>query len=456
MLKNSMKELIQLSLPILLTRLLGMSSHFLMMIMIAHQGKMALSASALLMGISSITTLLILSFNFSICALIAEAIGKKNNEEVANIIFSSLILNTLLSLLCFIFFYYIPDFLLWMHQEKMMIDLTSSYFRGMMFGFIPMMWTNVLEQFLIGLNKPKYIMYLSLLNLLLAPLLTMIFMNGYFGMVPLGMLGAGYGISVVSFINLLYFICIIFRKQWHRKYHLLCGHVILKFSHIKKLFYLGWPIALQYIGELSAYFFMTIMMGWVSVDALAAQQIILQLMSIIIMIPMSISQAVSVRVAYAKGIQEQDQIYSQVDASLILVILLMGLVAGLYFLMPQLLIKIYLDVTEMNNHPLISLTMTLLYLTALGQGIDAIKQVLVGAYRGIQETKIPMLINTGAVWLISVPSAYFIAFNLKSGAIGIRLGFILGTIVGTSFLAMFWYKKKSIFSIPNLNESGLI
>jgi MATE family multidrug resistance protein len=442
MLMNALKQNLKISLPILLTRMLGIASNLIAMILIARLGTAALSASALIMGIFSVCVLLVMAFSFSVCALVATACGEQKNEEVGKIIISSLLLNSLLAIPFMLVFYTIKTLLIWLHQPLPVAVLTGEYFHGLLFGYLPMLWASILEQFYIGIGKPRYIVYLSIMGLVIMPLFSSILIFGQWGISPLGMRGAGYAVTASSFFSLAFLIGLILFKKWHLKYHLFNIKTKFDFILLKKLYQLGWPTALQFGGEFLAYALMTLMMGWVSVMALAAQQIILQFTSVVVMIPTSISQATAVLVGQANGQSDNQAIKYHVNASLITVTVLMLVVALVYTCVPTLLIHIYLDVNNPANASLLSLTKVILLITAFSQCFDGIRNVLAGAYRGIQETKIPMRISIFVLWLISVPLGYIFGFILRGGAVGIRWGFTLGIILATCLLLLSWYKAK--------------
>src|SRR3990167_3413646 len=214
MLFNAIKNNLKLSMPILLTRLLGITSNLIAMLLIAKLGPVALSASALVMGIFSVCILLVMAFSFSVCALIAQAYAKKQNDEVGKIFTASLILNTLLALPFMLAFYNVTNILLLIHQPPAVAALTGDYFRGLLIGYLPMIWANIIEQFFVGLGKPRYIVYLSVLGLLVMPLLSKIFIFGAFGIPAMGMLGAGYAVSATSIFSLFFLLSIIVIKKW--------------------------------------------------------------------------------------------------------------------------------------------------------------------------------------------------------------------------------------------------
>lgn len=441
MLFNAIKSNLQLSVPILLTRLLGVASNMIAMILIAKLGTTALSASALVMGIFSVCVLLVMAFSFSVCAIVSEACGSGNNGRVGDIVKDSIVLNTLLAIPFMVIFYHISTILIWLHQPPQVAYLVGQYFRGMTIGYLPLIWASIFEQFLVGIGKPKYIVYLSIMGLLVMPFLSYVMIFGCYGYSAWGMLGAGYAVSISSIISLMFLIVLIVTKQWHLQYKLFSLRDKFDFSLMKKLYQLGWPIALQFCGEFLAYMLITLMMGWLGIIALAAQQVILQFTTIVVMIPTSVSQATSVLVGQALGRRDEMLVKYQVNIALIVVSILMGLVALIYICIPEILTHIYLENNDSHNGDILVLTKTLLAITALSQCFDGVRNVLSGAYRGLQQTKIPMLIGTVSLWLISIPLAYYLGFVVHDGAVGVRWGFTIGVIVASALLALSWRRQ---------------
>lgn len=436
------KDNLTLSLPILLTRLLGIISNLIAMALIAKLGTEALSASALIMGIFSICILLVLAFGFSICALVAEANSRQDNKEVGKIITNALMLNSLLALPFLLIFYFITPILIFLHQPIQIAKLTGMYFHGMLLGYLPMIWAGVIEQFLLGIGKPRYILFLSLESLLLMPLFSEIFIFGKWNVPAFGMLGAGYAMSasaIVTSLTLLFFLIV---KGLHKKYYLfLRGDFNLSLQG--KLFHLGWPMALQFAGEFFAYISITLMMGWVGVIALAAQQIILQFNTVVIMLPTSVSQATSILIAKAKGMGDAALINLHLKTGMLVVSAFMAVIASAYIFFPHQLIQIYINNTDPQYIAIVSLTSTFLLNMTFSQFFDGIKNVISGAYRGLQQTKFPMILSTATLWLISLPAAYCGGFILPFGAIGIRWGFTCGVVVGAALLAIAWFRNES-------------
>lgn len=438
MLLNDIKQNLRLTFPILLTRLLGIASNLIVMVIIARLGETALSASALVMSIFSVCILLVMAFGFSVCAVIAQANAHRQPQQVGDVVRSSLMLNTLLGIPFLAVFYFMTPLLNALHQPPEVSRLVGLYFYGLIPGYLTMLWAGVLEQFLIGISKPRYLVYLSILNIAIMPLTSYALVFGVGSLPAMGMLGAGYAVSLSAFASLFFLLGLIILKRWHVHYQLFSFAQATHHTMMKKLAQLGWPIALQFAGEFAAYTLMTLMMGWIGLIALAAQQILMQFVSVTVMIPTSVSQATAVLVGQARG-TEPARINACVNSAILIVLSMMIVIGIAYLVFPEALANIYLEGKVSQREAILSLTTTFLAITALSQCFDGVRNVLAGAYRGLQQTKTPMLIGTASLWLISLPLAYIAGFMLHGGAIGIRLGFMAGVIIATLALLIRWY-----------------
>lgn len=432
---DAIKANLQLSVPIIISRLLGIVSNVIAMMIIAKIGTDALSASALIMAVFSISILIVMSFGFVLSALIAEYTAKRAYPHVGETIISAAFLNALLALPFIVIFVKIEVILIFFGQPQEIAALVQQYLLGLLVGFIPMLWGNLLEQFFVAVGKIRVMMIASLLNLCMMPILCDALIFGKLGLPALSIFGAGLASTITAIIVLVYLIFTVLYYRFHDFYHIKLNNYSIQ--QMSTVFILGWPIALQFISEFSAYTLLTLMMGWVGAYALAAQQIILQLTTVVIMIPNSVSQATTILVATVKN--NLEAIHKQTMAAITLVTLMMALIAILYVYFPIYLISFYLD-SVMDNERITSLAITFLLISAISQCFDGVKNVITGALRGLRDTKKPMLLGGVAIWMIGIPLAYLIGFYFNFGPVGIRAGFAIGLIIQSIILLRYFSK----------------
>ncbi|MCE8431761.1 MATE family efflux transporter, partial [Rhodovulum sulfidophilum] len=81
----------------------------------------------------------------------------------------------------------------------------------------------------------------------------------------------------------------------------------------------------------------------------------------------------------------------------------------------------------------------LLAAAALFQLVDAAQVMALGLLRGVQDTRVPMVMAGISYWLVGMPVSYGLGFGLGWGGIGIWLGLALGlALAGVLMMARFW------------------
>lgn len=82
-------------------------------------------------------------------------------------------------------------------------------------------------------------------------------------------------------------------------------------------------------------------------------------------------------------------------------------------------------------------------MAAFTQIFDALRNISAGILRGRGDTMSSMWTGLIACWIIGLPCALFCAFFLGFGAIGIRLGMMLGISIGAVHLLFLVYQNRT-------------
>jgi multidrug resistance protein, MATE family len=83
----------------------------------------------------------------------------------------------------------------------------------------------------------------------------------------------------------------------------------------------------------------------------------------------------------------------------------------------------------------VALAATLLALGATFFLTDGIQTVVAGALRGLNDTRVPLLIAAISYWGAGFGASYGLAFGLDLGAVGVWIGLSVGTSVFALLLA---------------------
>lgn len=200
-------------------------------------------------------------------------------------------------------------------------------------------------------------------------------------------------------------------------------------KNLKTLLAIGLPVGGLHFSEVSGFAFGSLMMGWISVDALAAHQIAITCAATTFMLPLGIAQAVSVRVGQARGARELSRCAPIVFGALGVTAVIMSVFALVFILGGRVIAGWFIPTDE-----IVGLTVKLLFIAGIFQLFDGVQVVSSGALRGFEDTRVPMLIGALAYWAVALPLAGTLAFRTAVGAPGVWMGFVAGLAVAAGLL----------------------
>jgi len=205
----------------------------------------------------------------------------------------------------------------------------------------------------------------------------------------------------------------------------------IDWSMAKSLLRLGTPVALQYFSEVAAFGYGAIMMGWISTGALAAHQIAITCAATTFMFPLGVSQAVSVRIGHAVGRGTQPMIRRIGFGGLGMSAAVMAGFATLFALGGRTLARLFSSDAEVT-----SISTALLLVAGVFQLADGVQVTAGGALRGLADVRVPMWLAYLFYWGVAIPAAYLLAFVLRTGPVGIWIGFALGLFTAAAVLTL--------------------
>jgi len=84
---------------------------------------------------------------------------------------------------------------------------------------------------------------------------------------------------------------------------------------------------------------------------------------------------------------------------------------------------------------------SLLFVAAIMQMVDGLQGVLTGVFRGIGDTRTPMLWNLAGHWCLGLPLGYSLCFLWGVGVIGLWIGLSTGLAVVALILLAVWTNR---------------
>jgi len=253
------------------------------------------------------------------------------------------------------------------------------------------------------------------------------------GPVPaMGVKGAAWATSFANVLSAVMLGVIVLSKPYrdrfgtHREWR-------LRVRTAMDLVRLGAPIGIHYILDIGCFLVFSAYVGRMGTDQLAANQIMIQILALSFMPANGISIATVTLVGQYLGAGKPEIARKAGQSAIRMTVIFAGLIATMYFLFPELLVKMFNSDTEV-----VRLGKRLIFLAAVFQLFDALQIVAAGALRGAGDAKSPMLLALGGGWLVFLPLAYYFGTVRGGGAIGAWTGATIELVLlGVAMLMRF-------------------
>lgn len=440
---NDSKQTVHMALPLVGSRVLHALNGFVNMVLIARLGANAIATGALIFSTTSMLFLMMWAVLYSMAVIVGRVYGADKKEEIGQIVKAGLFLGLILGLFFTLLLWNIGKLLIILKQPRDLVALAVPYFHALSIGVIPSLWGVCFNEFVMGIGRARLVVIWALISTPCNILLGYGLLFGKFGLPKLGIVGAAWAASLTYWALFLLVVLYFCRSCEYKKFNLF--HKIIAFRdttvmhYFLKILQIGWPISLQLGAIAASYSFLTYMMGWLGKTSLAAHHIANQWVTLIIMVPYGVAQASSVLVAQALG-SKRKLIISLGYAGVCLGSSIVVLTSLLYWIAPDLLIAIYLNLRDLMNNHIVYLATILLMIMGIIQITDTVAVILTGALRGFHDTTVPMLIGISMNWIVSIPLGYVLAFTINLGAVGLYVGFVAGSACSALLLMYrFWY-----------------
>ncbi|SDE45246.1 MATE family efflux transporter [Limimaricola pyoseonensis] len=342
---------------------------------------------------------------------------------------------------------------LWMGQEEEVALLAQSYLRIAAWSMVPGLMLLVLRSFLSALEHIGVLLWGTLAGVGLNAAMNYALIFGNWGAPELGVRGA----AIATLVNMILGTILLgvyaawkmpqyalFQRLWRSDWE--------AFWRVARL---GAPIGLTSLAEGGLFSASAVMVGWIGAVPLAAHGIAIQITSVAFMVQVGLSQAATVRAGRALGRVDEEALRRIARTGIVLAVLTSGLAGLVFLLLPEPLIKIFIDPNDPARGAVIAIGIGLLAVAALFQVVDALQVMALGLLRGVQDTTMPMVFAAISYWGIGMPVGWVLGFPLGLGATGVWLGLVVGLSLAAVFLLWrFWRRSVRIGQEPGRASAG--
>ncbi|MBI2785594.1 MAG: MATE family efflux transporter [Legionella longbeachae] len=445
-LKNELVSTLKLAIPLALTGVVGAGVSFFETLFLAHVNQETLAAGALVSWLYGTFAVIIFGTLSSINVLISHKHGANDSKGISLVVRDGLLLSLLLAIPAFLLFWNISPLLLLFGQHPPIVLLANSYLHALAWGLLPNLIAIAMMEILIGFGNTRAIMALTVFGVSLVVFFSYMLIFGHLGFPALGIAGAGWGMTISYWIIATVLSVYVVTHKEYKKYFrdVFTKH---KPSFLWELVKIGVPMGIMYCFEVAFFFALTLVMGSLGSQLLAANQIALQYMGAFMSVIFSIAQAITVRMGHLLGAKEIKGAKHTCYAGVFISATLMSIIAICYWWFPVLLISVDIDVTNPGNFELINEIKVLFAISALFQIVEAIRISLFGALRALKDTHFTLLISIISFWCIALPVGYMLATNFHFGAAGLWYGMIIGATI-SGFLLSWRFQFKISYYMP--------
>ena len=267
--------------------------------------------------------------------------------------------------------------------------------------------------------------------------LNVLFVFGYGPVPEMGAIGLAISSLIVRYFMgaVLFVYALIKIKVQYFKDHI----------YYKDLIKVGLPSSFAIMIEFTGFNMIAVVMGRVAGIYAAAHILICTFTSVAFMIPLAISNAAAVKVGFSNGAQNYNELKKYAYTSLVMSIFVMFVSATLIGLFPGFFASLFTP-----DKALIDVCVPILYILCHFQIFDGLQVAFAGIFKGLKQTKVVMISNFIAYWIISFPLGCVLAFHFHLNLIGFWYGLSVSATIICTILYITMIRK-----FKNFDRLGL-
>lgn len=427
--KKDIKKLLSVMIPILVAQVSTAGVTFINTTMAGHAGADDLAGVSVGAGLFYPLLASIIGLLMAGTPLMAQLIGRKERESLPFIVRSGMVIGlSVWALFTAAYFFFIDDLLASLALEAA-VEHIARYYLMTMIGVV----------FFLALMIPLRCLTdtagstsISMKLFLMAPVINGIFnylfIYGHGGMPALGGIGAGLATMMTyGFLLGLFLLVVMKSKDLGGKQ--IFASLALRSKDLREYLVVGVPSGLSIFMEMSLFSLIIVFLSRYGTDALAAYQIADNFASLVYMLPVSCSMALTILIATAVGAGDMTLARRYKKAGFVVAMAGAMMTASFTVLFRNSIGSVYTD-----DAAVALIAGQFLIYSAGWQLFDAISTPIQGILRGLKDTRISFVLMVLAYWGGCFPMSLFLDSHTALGADSFWLGLDFG--VGCSAFLM--------------------
>ena len=441
---------LRLAVPLAAANLLQMLVFAIDVIFVARLGPEALAAASLATTVFGLVMWCLSAMTSACAPLIAAELGRRANavREVRRSARMALWLAMGNGLAAMALFYHGERILLLAGQQPEVSRQAGRFMQILIWAALPNLAAGVLRTVVSTLGRPFLATAITALAIVVNGLGNYAFVYGHFGAPALGLDGSAVSSVLTAAAMCAAYIVAIRADRRLRRFHLLGRLWRPEWTRLRELVRIGLPVALIVLAEGGLFSAAAFLMGLIGPAELAGHTIALQVAALAFQIPFGVGQAVTIRVGYHYGAGDRAAVGRAARAALGLAVAYMVLPASLMILAPRTVLGFYVDLADPANAAMIGHAVQFLWVAAAFQLFDGVQAVLTGALRGLQDTRIPLLVALTGYWLFGFTVSATLGFLTSLAGLGVWIGLAVALVVVAVLLGWRWRHRDRLGLLP--------
>ena len=409
-LRDSVRRILPLAWPVFIGQMAVLGFGTVDTVLVARYSPTDLAALAV-GGASYITIFIgLMGVILAISPIVGQLYGAQRLHEAGHQIWQALWLAGAMSLLGCTLLVFPAPFLALSQASPAVADKVSGYLLALALALPASLLFTVFRGVNIAVSRPKAVMTLQLGGLALKVPLSIALVDGVpaLGIPAMGVVGCGIATALAMWLQLLVAVVLVRADPFYRNFDLdLPGQRAPHWPSLRALLKLGVPMGLGIGVEVTGFAFMAIFISRLGETAVAGHQIAANLVSLLFMMPLALSNASSALVAQRIGAGAIDDARRLGWHGLQFALALSLLVGGTIFLGREQVVGLYT-----SNAAVVAAVLPLLAWVALFHAADAVQAMASFVLRAWRIATLPTVIYVLSLWGVGLGGGYALAFKV--------------------------------------------
>jgi MATE family multidrug resistance protein len=428
--RNELSALLTVAGPLIINNLAIAGIGFSDAVMSGRLGARQLAAVSVGSSVWMLAFVFCLGILMALTPIVSRLVGAGELSTVGRYVRQGLILSQVLGLVILVVAQaFIAPLLTYIGIDSEFRDDTIGYIKAIMFG-IPGMCAFLVFRFTTeGLGVTRPIMWTTLFSLVSNVFGNWVLMYGNLGSPALGATGCGLSSAITVWLMAIGLGLYLYFHKRYKPLNIFVRARAVRLPILREILALGLPITMTITAESGLFNAVSILIGTIGAQVAAAHQIAANFAGTMFMVPLAISSATTVRVGHSLG--AGDAAAARLRGRL-------GIIScGAFMLCSAVFMLFARDFVVglyTNDQSVKEIALSLLLVAALFQVSDGVQIGAAAALRGYKDTRVPMVINLVAYWVIAFPLAYYAAVIARAEPKYIWVAFVVGLFISAGLL----------------------